>query len=44
MFLHTNLKRVVTLFFIQALFTVSAFAQTRVIWAICGCQGPKGPS
>jgi hypothetical protein len=34
MFLHTNLKGVVTLFFIQALFTVSAFAQTRVIWAI----------
>ena len=34
MFLHTNLKRVVILFFIQALFTNSAFAQARMIWAI----------
>ena len=34
MFLQTNLKRIAILFSIQALFTVPAFAQARVIWAI----------
>jgi hypothetical protein len=34
MFLHTNLKCVVILFFVEAFFAASAFAQARVIWAI----------
>ncbi len=34
MSLHTNLKRIAILFFIQSLFTAAAFAQARVIWAI----------
>jgi len=34
MFLHTNLKRIAIVFFIQALLTAAAFAQARVIWAI----------
>ena len=34
MFLYTNLKSVIILFFIQTLFIVSVSAQTRLIWAI----------